>query len=127
MGIVKSSLFASALLVSPGSPSLEALNAGTVQIPEVVIEANNMLAKKPEATETSDGQTLEDIMAQLAVQDSIKTLKRATTTFEKPRNIASKQAMIGRMAVRRNKQPNKFTNGTGTNDRVPANRRGRYT
>ena len=111
VGAIRSSIAAGALLVSPGAA---AFNQVTTEAPPgvVVYHGENQQARKPEETEIAGGLTLDEIMAQIALRESV-TLQRTNVDRNfghAPKRIECAGVHIGFNAVRRIIQPNRYTN-----------------
>lgn len=112
VGVFRSSIAAGALMISPGAAAFN--QASSVEAPPgVITQAGlNHQAKKPEEVALPGGHTLDEILAMLALQDSVISQRNnIDRNFgHAPKRIVRTGVHVGFSAVRRTIQPNRYTN-----------------
>lgn len=112
VGVFRSSLAAGALFVSPGPAVFN--QASSIEAPPGVIKQAglNHQAKKPEEVALPGGHTLDEILAMLALQDSVTSqINNTDRNFGlPPKRIGRTGVHVGFSAVGRIIRPNRYTN-----------------
>lgn len=120
VGVFRSSVAAGALLVSPGGA---AFNQVSTEAPPGVVSyvGLNHQARKPEEVALPDGLTLDEIMALIALQESVSQQRTASDRNfgQATKRIEHAGIYAGSSVVRRIIQPNRYTNGSQSPKGLP--------
>ena len=119
-GVIRSTIAAGALMISPGAPAFSQVNAETA--PGVIVAfGDKHQARRSEETEVAGGLTLDEIMAMLALDSTVAVKKNSLgKRFElPPYRIGGVGTHVGYSAVRRIIQPNRYTNWSTSPKSLP--------